>query len=65
MNIYDWQVVRKAEKGTAMDSSVVTFRDGIRAAYTTRKTEIENCADTTALVNLYDRQKKMECLHQI
>jgi len=53
LNIYDWQVIRKAEKGTAMDSSVVTFRDGIRTAYTTRKTEITNCADTAALVTLY------------
>ena len=54
LNIYDWQVVRKAEKGTAMDSNVVTFRDGIRTAYTTRKTEIENCSDIAALVTLYD-----------
>jgi len=50
---YDWQVVRKAEKDIAMDSDVVTYRDGIRTAYTTRKTEIDNCADTTALVTLY------------
>ena len=54
LNIYDWQVIRKAEKGTAIDSNVVTFRDGIRTAYTTRKTEIENCSDIAALVNLYD-----------
>lgn len=53
LNIYDWQVIRKTEKGTAMDTNVVTFRDGIRTAYTTRKTEIENCADTAALVTLY------------
>ena len=50
---YDWQVVRKAEKGIEIDSAIVTYRDGIRAAYTTRKTEIDNCADTTALVTLY------------
>ena len=50
---YDWQVVRKAEKGTALDSAVVTYRDGIRTAYTTRKTEITNCKDTAALVTLY------------
>tara|TARA_R100001463_G_scaffold134185_1_gene196107 strand:- start:475 stop:1017 length:543 start_codon:yes stop_codon:yes gene_type:complete len=50
---YDWQVVRKAEKGTAMDSNVITYRDGIRTAYTTRKTEITNCANTAALVTLY------------
>ena len=58
LNQHDWQVVRKAEKGTAMDSAVVTYRDGIRAAYTTRKTEIENCADITALVTLYGSTEK-------
>tara|TARA_R100001460_G_scaffold56482_2_gene96134 strand:+ start:695 stop:1240 length:546 start_codon:yes stop_codon:yes gene_type:complete len=53
LNQYDWQVVRKAEKGTALDSDIVSYRDGIRTAYTTRKTEIDNCADTAALVTLY------------
>ena len=53
MSNYDWQVVRKAEKGTEIDSAIVTYRDGIRTAYTTRKTEIDNCADTAALVTLY------------
>ena len=57
LNAYDWQVVRKAEKGTELDSDVVTYRDGIRTAYTTRKTEIDNCADTTALVTLYGRKE--------
>lgn len=57
MNEYDWQVVRKAEKGTEIDSAIVTYRDGIRTAYTTRKTEIENCSDTAALVTLYDRKE--------
>ena len=55
---YDWQVVRKAEKGTAIDSAVSTYRDGIRTAYTTRKTEIENCADIAALVTLYGTTEK-------
>ena len=53
LNTYDWQVVRKAEKGTELDSAVVTYRDAIRTAYTTRKTEIENCSNTAALVTLY------------
>tara|TARA_R100000353_G_scaffold13736_1_gene13818 strand:- start:316 stop:858 length:543 start_codon:yes stop_codon:yes gene_type:complete len=53
LNEYDWQVVRKVEKGTEIDSTIVTYRDGIRTAYTTRKTEIDNCADTNALVTLY------------
>ena len=58
LNTYDWQVVRKAEKGTAIDSNVVTYRDGIRTAYSTRKTEIENCTDTAALVTLYGSTEK-------
>ena len=57
LNTYDWQVVRKAEKGTAMDSNVITYRDGIRTAYTTRKTEIDNCEDTSALVTLYSTKE--------
>ena len=57
LNEYDWQVVRKAEKGTEIDSAIVTYRDGIRTAYTTRKTEIENCSDTAALVTLYDMKE--------
>tara|TARA_R100001440_G_scaffold1882_2_gene5891 strand:+ start:1634 stop:2167 length:534 start_codon:yes stop_codon:yes gene_type:complete len=57
LNEYDWQVVRKAEKGIEIDSVIVTYRDGIRTAYTTRKTEIDNCADTAALVTLYDRKE--------
>ena len=53
LSIHDWQVTRKTEKGTEIDSDVTTFRDAVRAAYVTRKTEITNCADTAALVTLY------------
>ena len=56
--IYDWQVIRKTEKGTAIDSAVATYRDAVRTAYTTRKTEITNCADTAALVTLYGSTEK-------
>ena len=58
LNQYDWQVVRKAEKGTALDSAVATYRDAIRTAYTTRKTEITNYSDTAALVTLYGTTEK-------
>ena len=50
---YDWQVVRKMEKGVDMDYKVSTYRDTVRTAYETRKTEIDNCSDTAALVSLY------------
>ena len=50
---YDWYVVRKAEKDTAIPSAITTYRDGVRTACNTRETEIGNCADTAALVTLY------------
>ena len=50
---YDWYVVRKAEKSTSIPSSISTFRDAVRTACNTRETEIDNCADTAALVTLY------------
>jgi len=51
---YDWYVTRKSEKGTAIPETISTYRDAVRTAYETRKTEINNCADTAALVNLYE-----------
>jgi hypothetical protein len=54
---YDWYVVRKAEKGTAIPSVISTYRDGVRTACTTRETEITNCADTAALVTLYSSKE--------
>ena len=50
---YDWYVVRKAEKGTAIPSTVTTYRDAVRTACNTREAEIDACADTAALVTLY------------
>ena len=50
---YDWYVTRKSEKGTAIPDTISTYRDAVRTAYETRKTEINNCSDTAALVTLY------------
>ena len=50
---YDWYVVRKAEKSTAIPTAITTYRDGVRTACNTRETEITNCANTAALVTLY------------
>ena len=50
---YDWYVVRKAEKSTAIPTAISTYRDGVRTACNTRETEIDACADTAALVTLY------------
>ena len=50
---YDWYVVRKAEKGTAIPTSISTYRDAVRTACDTREKEIDACSDTAALVTLY------------
>ena len=50
---YDWYVVRKAEKDTAIPTAISTFRDGVRTACDTREKEIDACSDTAALVTLY------------
>ena len=55
---YDWYVVRKAEKSTAIPSAITTYRDAVRTACNTRGTEIDNCADTAALVTLYGQTEK-------
>ena len=50
---YDWYVVRKAEKSTAIPTAITTYRDDVRTACDTREKEIDACADTAALVTLY------------
>jgi hypothetical protein len=61
---YDWYVVRKAEKSTAIPTAITTYRDGVRTACDTREKEIDACADTAALVSLYgatyDKDGKFE-----
>tara|TARA_Y100001937_G_scaffold105996_1_gene147298 strand:+ start:387 stop:914 length:528 start_codon:yes stop_codon:yes gene_type:complete len=54
---YDWYVVRKAEKGTSIPSSISTYRDGVRTACDTREKEIDACSDTAALVTLYSNKE--------
>ena len=54
---YDWYVVRKAEKSTAIPSAITTYRDDVRTACNTRETEIDACADTAALVTLYSSKE--------
>ena len=55
---YDWYVVRKAEKSTAIPTAISTYRDGVRTACDTREKEIDACADTAALVTLYESTEK-------
>ena len=55
---YDWYVVRKAEKSTAIPTAITTYRVAVRTACNTRETEIDACSDTAALVTLYGSTEK-------
>ena len=50
---YDWYVVRKAEKSTAIPTAITTYRDAVRTACDTREKEIDACSDTASLETLY------------
>ena len=54
---YDWYVVRKAEKSTAIPTAITTYLDGVRTACDAREKEIDACSDTAALVTLYSSKE--------
>ena len=51
---YDWYVVRKVEKTTAIPTAITTYRDGVRTNCKTREDEITACSDVAALKKLVD-----------
>ena len=55
----DWYVLRKADAGTAIPSSITTHRTAVRTKCAEMETAITNAADTPALETLYTytRQK--------
>ena len=53
LNKTDWYITRKAEKSTAIPSSITTHRDAVRTKQASMETSITNAADTPALETLY------------
>jgi len=49
----DWYVVRKADAGTAVPSSITTHRAAVRTKAASMETAITNAANTPALQTLY------------
>ena len=49
----DWYIVRKADAGTAVPSSITTHRAAVRTKCAEQETLITNAADTPALETLY------------
>ena len=54
----DWYITRKAEKDTAIPSSITTHRDAVRAKQAEMETAITNASDTPALETLYARNSE-------
>ena len=51
---WDWQVVRKSEKNTAIDSNVATYRDAVRTKCASIETAVNNCSNLTQFMALFD-----------
>ena len=49
----DWYIVRKADAGTAVPSSITTHRAAVRTKAAEQETAITNASDTPALETLY------------
>ena len=49
----DWYIVRKADAGTAVPSSITTHRAAVRTKCAEMETKITNASDTPALETLY------------
>jgi|TARA_R100000152_G_C6643477_1_gene87312 hypothetical protein len=49
----DWYILRKADAGTAIPSSITTHRAAVRTKCAEMETSITNAADTPALETLY------------
>ena len=54
----DWYVVRKADAGTAIPSSITTHRAAVRTKCAEMETAITNASDTPALETLYTYTKQ-------
>ena len=54
----DWYVIRKADAGTAVPSSITTHRAAVRTKAAEMETAITNAADTPALETLYTYTKQ-------
>ena len=50
----DWEITRKAEKGTAIASATSTYRDAVRTACDTIETKINNCSNLKEFMALFD-----------
>jgi hypothetical protein len=58
--VHDWMVTRKAEKGTAIPSSVTTYRDAVRTKCAEIETALNGAANLTAFMALFDDERNSD-----
>ena len=58
--VHDWYVTRKAEKSTAIPSSVTTYRDAVRTKCAEIETALNGAANLTAFMVLFEDERNSD-----
>ena len=58
--VHDWYVTRKAEKSTAIPSSVTTYRDAVRTKCAEIETALNGASDLAAFMALFEDERNSD-----
>jgi len=58
--VHDWYVTRKAEKSTAIPSSVTTYRDAVRTKCAEIETALNGATDLAAFMALFEDERNLD-----
>ena len=58
--VHDWYVVRKAEKSTAIPSSISTYRDAVRTKCAEIETALNGASDLAAFMSLFEDERNSD-----
>ena len=58
--VHDWYVTRKAEKSTAIPSSVTTYRDAVRTKCGEIETALNGASDLAAFMKLFEDERNSD-----
>ena len=58
--VHDWYITRKAEKSTAIPSSVTTYRDAVRTKCAEIETALNGASDLAAFMKLFEDERNSD-----
>jgi|TARA_R100001460_G_scaffold84758_1_gene126080 hypothetical protein len=58
--VHDWYITRKAEKSTAIPSSVTTYRDAVRTKCAEIETALNGASDLAAFMALFEDERNSD-----